>query len=188
MGAGDADERLAGRRGGVGHDLLPGFERDAVLPGGGQLRVVRRDRRQRLGDGEAIDDRPVGVRDVGGIVRGHDRDAARLEGGGVGGRRTGIAGADVGPDAGREQGSSRGAGTGCPDDVDAFPPADGARRPGRSQAGPDLGRAAGHASRLGSRRSTRSSAAPALASLLPCRSPVHRKRWTSWPAASATAT
>ena len=172
VGAGDADELLARGPRRIGHELLPRFEGDAMGPSGGELRMVRRDGGERLGDGQAVDDRTRPRGHMRRIMGGFDPDPAGLQRGGVGGRCAGVARRDHGPDASRQERGRRGAGAGGPNDVDALPGSDGAGGTRRRQAGADLGCAAGHPSARGRRASSRSSAAPALASLLACRSPV----------------
>ena len=62
----------------VGDDLLPRLGRDPSARGRTQLRVVRGDRRERLGDGEAVEPRAVGdVRRRGGTRRWGSAGASR---------------------------------------------------------------------------------------------------------------
>ena len=188
--AGHADERPADSR--VGDDLLPRLERDAGRARGHQLRVVGVDRGEGLGDRDTL--RAWGGRDVRGGVLARDHDTDSLHGRRVRRWRAWIAGCHDAAGVDRQDGRRAGPGPGRADDVDPFHRPDGASRPRGLQPGPDSLCGGGHRSFASggaacSSRSTRSSsAAAALRRLLSDRSPSQRKRRTSAPATSATAT
>ena len=123
MGAGDPDQPAPGR--GIGHDLLPGLERDAGRPRGAELRVAGVDRGEGLGHREPGG--RVGVQHVRRVVRRRHDDAGRVERGRVGPVAARVAAIDRGAGPRREQRRRGRAGAGRPDDVDALARAD---RPG----------------------------------------------------------
>ena len=142
--AGDAEQGLAGRGRGVGNDLLPRFCRNAELYCRAELRVVRVDRCQRLGHGQAFRPRP-------GIIRPQDvlrgvppgKVNARLdERGAVRRRPARIAAADEGAGAVCQQNGRGRAGARRAEHMYPFKRADGSRLARRGEALPYLSREA----------------------------------------------
>ncbi len=137
--------------GGIGHDLLPGLERDPQGARGEELRVVRVDRGQRLGDGQ-----PPGVWlpcHVGRLVGAGDHDPRRIQRRRVLGGSPGVASVDLGARPGGEQRRRRGARALGSHHVDALSGPDRPRRSGGLESGADLGRPA-HAHARSSRTLT----------------------------------
>ena len=144
----DRDQHAA--RGRVGDDLLPRLERDPEGPGRDELRVVRVDGRQRLGDGQPARARLTG--DVGRVVARGDRDARRIERRRVLGRAARVAAVHVGARPRGQQRRRGGARALGADDVDPLAGPDRPRRTGGRQPGADLGRPAHAHARSSPRR------------------------------------
>ena len=158
----------------VGHQLLPGLDRQMRPTRGFKLRMVGVDRRQGLGHGEP--GWPVRPTDVGCIVAPVDRDPGLGHCGRVGRRPARIAAGYVSPRGAGQQGCARCPRPGNAHDVDAGSRFD---RPGvadRCQSGADLCGSACHGPSSGAGVSARSisqrSAARTLSRRLAARSPA----------------
>src|SRR5450759_2182158 len=187
MRPGHAYQCLPGRR--IGDYLLPRLHRHAGATSCGQLRVIWVDRGQGLGHCQPL---RQPLRDVAGVVAPIEVNARGLDGRCIRRRPTSVATAHRGTSVMGQQRGRAGAGAAGTDYVNALACADWPRRSGGREATPDVGGAAdgAHASPGWAETCSTSSskAARAAASRTPTLSPLHRKRRTSAPAASATAT
>ena len=190
--AAHADQPAPVGQRGISDELLPRLDRDRDAARRFELGMVGRDRRERFGDRDTIDQRSTSARgNVIRVVAGPDVDADGLELGRVGRRSCRVARRDDGPGSCGEVCGRRRARARCADDVDPFASLNSAGGSCGCQSLADLLCGARHA-RLDARAvacSSRScSAAAALKRLLPSRSEVQWKRRTSVPAADVAAT